>query len=123
MIGVGKMEANVILMRCARVSKSYGVRIQLMEDGDWYRTWAFPINEKAARVEGFDKTPIRGNLFVIDEYPGCPYCGTKDFVQCGKCSKLTCYNGEESYKCQWCGQVMNNIVSATDKFELSGGAF
>lgn len=117
------MEAAVILARCSRGAKLYGMRTQKMEDGDWWRTWAFPIDENRAHKEGYDTTPIRGNLKNTSGYPGCPYCGTYNFAQCGKCSKLTCYNGEKQLKCGWCGIILKNFETARDGFELSGGAF
>lgn len=117
------MEANVILIKCLKSKKTLGVRIQKMSDGDWYRTWAFKINENQAKREGYDKNDIKGNLYVTEEYSGCPYCGTNGFVQCNKCHKLTCWNDETTMTCQWCGSVMSNIVEATDKFSVSTNQF
>lgn len=115
------MEANVILVRCNKHQKIYGTRIQRMQDGDWWRTWAFPVSEKRAKNEGYDQQEVRGNLFATEEFPGCPYCGAKRFVQCNKCKKLTCWNGAKKLKCEWCGNNMDNIVAATEKFSVSGG--
>ena len=115
------MEANVVLVRCNKNRKIYGTRIQKMSDGDWWRTWSFPVDEKRAKNEGYDQQNIQGNLFATEEFPGCPYCGTKSFVQCNKCRKLSCWNGEKVLKCEWCGNNMNNITAATDKFSVSGG--
>ncbi len=114
------MEANVLLTKCTRSHKAFGVRVEKMEDGDWWRTWAFEIRESTAKSEGFDKTPVRGNLYGTDEYPGCPYCGTFGFVQCNKCKKLTCWNDEKKLTCLWCNNPMNNITLSTDKFDVSG---
>ena len=57
------MEANVIMCRCGKCSKVYGIRVERMPDGDWWRTWAFKISEKSAHREGFDRNVIRGNMF------------------------------------------------------------
>ncbi len=116
------MEANIILFKCSRQSKYYGVRVQKVND-DWVRTWAFKISEKNAKKEGYDQQPIRGNLYATDEYPGCPYCGLKSFVQCNACNKISCWNGESSLQCVWCGNQMSNIVTATDEFDVDGGDF
>ncbi len=115
------MEAVVILEKCSKNRRAFGVRTQKMEDGDWWRTWAFPIDENRARSEGYDLTPIQGNLYRLEEYPGCPYCGAYNFVQCGRCHKISCWNGEKALTCPWCENHMTNIITATDKFELSGG--
>lgn len=117
------MEANILLIRCAKAKRAFGVRIQKMKDGDWWRTWAFKISEKSASSEGYEKNNVQGNLYETEEYPGCPHCGTKGFVQCNKCHKLTCWNGETVLNCQWCGNVMDNIVTATEKFNVSGDKF
>ena len=94
-----------------------------MEDGDWWRTWAFPINESRASSEGYDMTKIQGNLYSTEDYPGCPHCGTSGFVQCGKCGKLSCWNGETTMKCNWCGVQLENIVTTENGFDVSGGDF
>ena len=115
------MEASVILTKCSKNNGIYGVRIQKMEDGDWWRTWSFPVSENRAKAEGYDQEKIRGNLYCTEHFPGCPYCGTKNFVQCNKCGRLSCWHGEKAMRCSWCGNNMDNIVVATDKFNVSGG--
>lgn len=117
------MEANILLFKCSKANQVYGVRIQKMKDEDWWRTWAFKIKPNNAKSEGYDKTPIQGNLNVTGEYPGCPYCGAVGFVQCGKCKKVSCYNGETSLTCPWCGNKMENMVEATQKFSVDGDKF
>ncbi len=117
------MEANILLFKCVKAKQIYGVRVQKMSDGDWWRTWTFKIDPKNAQAEGYDKTPVQGNLYSTDEYPGCPHCGAEGFVQCGKCQKISCWNGEEKMTCPWCGNYMDEIVSATDKFNVEGGQF
>ena len=79
------MNASVVLIRCPRNKGVFGARTQQMNDGDWWRTWAFAIDENRAKREGYDLEKVKGNLYCTDEYPGCPYCGTKSFVQCNKC--------------------------------------
>ena len=115
------MEAAVILAKCTRRKLVYGMRTQKMDDGDWWRTWAFPLDEYNARNEGYDKTIVQGNMYYTKEYPGCPYCKTKNFVQCGKCKKLSCWNSETKLTCLWCGNNMDSIVTTEERFNLSGG--
>ena len=115
------MEAAVLLAKCGKRKQIYGIRTQKMNDGDWWRTWAFPIDEHRAGSEGYDLTTVHGNLYHTEDYPGCPFCGTKNFVLCNKCHKISCWNGESRLECPWCGNDMNNIVTATEKFNLSGG--
>lgn len=117
------MEANILLFKCSKANQMYGVRIQKMNDGDWWRTWAFKIKPHNAKSEGYDKTPVQGNLYPTQEYPGCPYCRTNGFIQCGKCKKISCWNGETSLDCPWCGVRMENFVEATEKFSVVGDKF
>lgn len=115
------MEAAVILAKCPKRKLIYGMRTQKLSDGDWWRTWAFPVDEHKANYEGYDVTKVQGNLYHTDEYPGCPYCGTKNFVQCNTCHKISCWGGETRLICEWCGNDMDNIVSSTEKLDVSGG--
>lgn len=117
------MEAKVLIQKCTKANKPIGVRVQRMEDGDWWRTWAFKINPRSAADEGYDKNEIEGNLEITEEYPGCPYCGTKNLIQCGNCQKLSCWNGEDKLKCPWCDFMMDEIVTATEKLSVTGDSF
>ncbi len=116
------MDATILMIHCYNQNRVFGARTERMRDGDWWRTWAFPISERIAHAEGYDKTPVRGNLYCTEEYPGCPYCGSKGFVHCNKCHKLTCWNGETKMVCPWCNNNMDNIVTATEEFDLTGGS-
>lgn len=114
------VEAKVVLQKCNK-KDTFGVRIQKM-NGDWYRTWAFKINEKNASDEGYDEEQISGSLNATEEYPGCPYCGDDSFVLCG-CGKLGCYrniNGD-IYECPWCGS--RGRVTGASSFDISGGGY
>lgn len=117
------MQASVVVIKCAKAKRMFGVRVQKMSDGDWWRTWAFKINEKKAQNEGYVSNAIQGSLNKTEEYPGCPYCGSYDFVQCGKCKKLTCYRGEAALTCLWCGKYMDNIAPAEEKFQLDSNDY
>ena len=114
------MDAAVFIQKCGKSRKVFAVRTQKMEDGDWWRTWAFPLDEGRARNEGYDKTDAQGNLYATEEFPGCPYCGTDYFFQCGKCSKISCWHQERSAVCPWCNTRIQ-IRNATTKFRFSGG--
>jgi len=116
------MEATVILMRCKKNKALSGIRVQKMEDDNWWLTWSFAVSEKSAKKEGFSQHYTLKGMYNTAEYPGCPYCESKGFVVCNKCQNLTCYSGEKSLNCAWCGNFLDNIVGA-DNFELSGGGY
>lgn len=96
-------EAVVVLSKCGESHKSYGMRVEKTGKERWLVTWAFPIKEKAAKREGYDKTTVKGSIVFSDDYPGCPYCGGKVLTVCS-CGHLSCTvmkNGE--FTCEWCG--------------------
>jgi hypothetical protein len=116
----GKLNAKVILVKCAKTKKPYGIRIE--ERGrDWMRTWAFKIDERKAKHEGFDANTVTGSMNADDEYPGCPHCGGKGFVQCS-CGKIGCFDDStDYYTCPWCGN--SGKVQSAESFDVSGGGF
>jgi len=134
------MAASVILAKCNVHSGTFGIRVEKRES-DWVRTWAFPIDEAKAKREGFDKNKISGSLQATPDYPGCPYCGTYEFVQCG-CGKISCYHESEaegrveekpdrksrnksigaSFRCPWCGRVAKEIETV-ESFTVKSNRF
>lgn len=115
-----KREASVVAGRCSKARKTFGIRMEKSKN-EWHCTWAFKIDDKAAKNEGYDNEMVSGRIVVDDEYPGCPYCETKGWFSCGKCGKLTCYNGETVVTCGWCGN--KGEVRAAETFDLKGGGF
>lgn len=89
-------------MRCKHDGRLSGIRME-ERSGGWYYTWAFPIKETSASKEGYDNTKISGSFHRGEDYRGCPYCGNRGFVRCGRCHKLTCIGKEDHFHCQWCG--------------------
>ena len=114
------MEVAIIIQKCSSNKRLLGVRTQKMEDGDWWRTWAFAMNERQAKREGYDTTPVQGSLRETEEFPGCPYCSAHSFAQCPICHKRLCWNGESHVCCPWCSAELSNFVTATE-FNLLGG--
>jgi predicted RNA-binding Zn-ribbon protein involved in translation (DUF1610 family) len=46
----------------------------------------------------------RGAFNVSPEYAGCPHCGADNFVRCGRCRELSCYDTSwEIFHCPRCG--------------------
>ena len=80
---------------------------------------AFPIQEKTALNEDYDKTKITGALIQGEEYPGCPCCGTKGFFYCS-CGKLNCWNGKSRIAtCNWCGAT-GELSDGIDSISITG---
>ena len=111
-----------MLARMENVTSADSAGFTDVADGDWYATWAFRVNERTAEREKFGDTKISGNIYITTEYPSCPYCGAKGFFQCAECGKTTCWNGESTTVCEWCGNEAE--TAAEEKFdEITGGGF
>jgi predicted RNA-binding Zn-ribbon protein involved in translation (DUF1610 family) len=93
---------------------------------DWVRTWAFPVDERKTKREGFDANAVSGSMTADDEYPGCPHCGETVFVQC-RCGKIGCAGGVRyhsnyaDYTCPWCRDEI--AVQGAYEFNVSGGGY
>ena len=125
------MIANVIMAKCGTSGRPYGIRIE-KRGNDWVSTWAFPIDEKKAKREGFDKTKISGSLIPVDNFPGCPHCKAEALMQCG-CGKIICYKmsgrtektskkAEYKLKCPWCGCMIEE-VKTVESFNVKTGSY
>lgn len=111
-------EAAVILFKCDKVHKTFGVTVEKQPDGDWHRVWAFGIDEKRAAREGYDRMKAGGSLTCKPGYPGCPYCGELNFVRCS-CGKYSCYHQSKDFICVWCGS--KGEVESANYFDFDGG--
>ncbi len=117
----GMINAAVIPARCSD-RRLFGMTVEETPEHDWVRVWAFPMTERMLQHEGYEKTSIRGSLNATPYYPGCPYCKTKGFVECGFCKKITCYHEESFLICAWCGKKLTNML-VSNSFDQSIGAF
>ena len=103
-------EAVVVLCKCVKRHRTFGIRAEKTGRNHWDFTWAFPIKEDAAHREGYDRTTVGGDIDFADEYPGCPYCGDTGFVLCPRCNKICCgYEADRILPCEWCGNVASGI--------------
>lgn len=53
----------------------------------------------------------------------CPVCRNTRIVRCGKCGRITCYDGSGSFTCAWCknsGNVKGTIKSIDIKKDPNG---
>jgi len=120
----GPLEATVVLGKCSKTKKLFGMRVE-KQGGKWIRTWAFPIDEQAAKNEGFaaNKVSISGQE---NDYPGCPHCKDGGFTLCC-CDKVGCSGGtkregsKQFYLCPWCNQ--NIEVQTAEVIDVKGGGY
>jgi len=118
----GPLNATVVLARCNKTKKLYGMRVE-QRGNDWVRTWAFPIDEQKAKHEGFEANKITGTFKAVDDYPGCPYCGAMVCFtdMSSHCGKMSCFNGGTQHTCPWCGQTYE--VHYSNTVDVSGGGY
>jgi len=121
----GSINAKVIMARCSKNKKVFGIRIE-QRGKDWVRTWAFPMDEDKAKREGFEANTVTGSMNQDNDYPGCPHCGSVGFVQCG-CGKIGCNGGvikrgkSQEYTCPWCNE--EGELQDVESFNVSGGGY
>lgn len=113
-------EATVAISKCREAHKIYGVRFEKVNSNKWKYTWAFPIKKDSAKREKYDETVIKGDLVPDEEYPGCPYCGSKYFLICS-CGRISCNVGFVNgvAVCDWCGT--SGVMSAYDGAGVKSG--
>ncbi len=101
---------NVVIgmARCAKNRQSFGIRLEKINKGFWEANWAFIMQEKMAKKEGYEKDQIVGFFAFIEEYPGSPHCKANAAVVC-ECGKVACWDGEmRRVICPWCGKNRRN---------------
>lgn len=97
------LEAAIVLAKCTQAHKTYGMRAEKAASGGWLINWAFPIKDDVAKREGYDRTTIKGNIQISEEYPGCPYCNQTPVTLC-ICGHLNCtHTKDKVLKCEWGG--------------------
>lgn len=115
-----KKQATVITPKCPYSgNKVYGIRIE-KRNVDWVRTWSFPMREDVAKRENFSSQMNLTNFTSDSGYPGCPYCSSNGFIQCGKCKKISCWKGENISECAWCGNKGQTEAGEWDPVSAGG---
>lgn len=113
-----KYDGLVVAAMCGNERRHFGITA-IRQGRDYVFTWAFRLSEGSLKREGFDKNKVKGNVIMSEKFPGCPYCGRKNWVQCGACGKFVCAADDIKYfKCPACGN--EGEVSLSESFDLSG---
>jgi len=112
-------KAFAVMATCDRTKQSYGITVDPVNSRELKLVWAFKIDKTKAHREGYDKVKVRGGIVKDDNFPGCPYCGTKDFYVCGNCNAIVCYHGERTIVCPCCGN--RGEIEIVESIELQGG--
>lgn len=114
------MEVVIIMAKCEKTGKSYGIRVEQVSDFKWNYTWAFPMSDKTAKLEGYDTCSVEGKITIKRSFPGCPHCGASAFFMC-ECGKISCWDTiTNDVTCAWCGteSVIGKSIN-----KIKGGEF
>ena len=112
-------EAFAIMAMCPETRNTYGITVDAAGSGHYVFHWAFPVDRDRAHREGYDVKHVRGSVSSDIDYPGCPYCGSKNYLFCGNCQSVLCYHGQSRVTCPRCG--FSGEVSTIDSVDLKGG--
>lgn len=113
-------DAFAIVAECPEAKKPYGVTVD-PDGSELHFVWSFKIDRSKAKREGFDQKHIRGGIVTDKNFPGCPYCGTKQFYVCGNCNSVVCYHGQKQVTCPSCGQ--HGEIQMVESIDLRGGGY
>lgn len=113
-------KAFAIMAVCPETNKTYGITVDTVSDNTYKFVWAFKIDKDKARREGYAEQHVHGFVTLDSEYPGCPYCKSKQFIFCS-CGAVMCWHGQSVVTCPSCGY--HGEVSAASSVDLNGGGF
>jgi hypothetical protein len=95
-------EAMFVSMVCSSTSRPAVIRFRW--SGQAYEALGASKQRPGSVIPSDDNGPIRGEFGLGPHYRGCPYCGADNFVHCGRCKELSCYDSSwEVFHCPRCG--------------------
>lgn len=113
-------KAFAIMAVCPEAKKYFGVTVDFLREDAYKFVWAFKIDREKAQREGYASRRVHGSVELDSEYPGCPYCKSKDFVFCS-CGAVICRHGQRIMTCPSCGRT--GVITSVSSVSLRGGGF
>lgn len=113
-------EAFAVMAVCENTKMPFGITVDRIGNRQYKFVWAFKIDREKAHREGFDVHSVTGSVSLDSEYPGCPYCGSKQFYICS-CGKIVCYHGQQIATCPECGA--SGELSSVNEISMKGGEY
>jgi hypothetical protein len=111
-------DSTFVSMVCTSTSQPVVVRFRW--NGQAYEAIAGSKQRPGSVVPPSGNGSIKGTFSLGPAYPGCVYCGADNFVRCGKCKELSCYdNSWEVFRCARPGCGNSGRISGTIE-SLSG---
>lgn len=98
------------MLYCATHPGFAGQMILKIEPGTAYITEICKLHHKrsftAQRDSGPDDAVLRTHKLNIDNYKGCPHCGSHGIVYCSSCNTLSCLGPDEQrHICPCCNRA------------------
>lgn len=113
-------KAFAIMAVCEETKQPFGITVDYISSRRYKFVWAFKIDRDKAHREGYDEHMVTGSVELAPDYPGCPYCGSKQFYICS-CGRIICYHGEKVVTCPACGQ--RGELTEVSEINLKGGGY
>ena len=108
--GSERKTARIVLSRCMKTGRDFGIRFEKSGSGMWIATWSFkiPASQKGKSEYNGKGDTLSGELKFPENYPGCPHCKGGVTVLCPGCGKLFCHDIEKGInsKCPWCNKEL-----------------
>lgn len=119
MAGLSK-NAFAIMAVCEEAKRPFGITVEKVARRHYRFMWSFKIDREKAHREGYDSHNVIGAVDLDANYPGCPYCGSKQFYICS-CGRIVCYHGQKIVTCPDCGQA--GELAPVEEISLKGGGY
>ncbi|WP_010581948.1 TerY-C metal binding domain-containing protein [Schlesneria paludicola] len=97
-----RLNVFILLGRCQKTDRCFGVRFEEGASDEWIADWAFALTEGVAGRERYGQKNVNGNFSFSLEYPGCPHCENMGTFACS-CGKVSCLDArQQNVRCPWC---------------------
>jgi hypothetical protein len=112
--GTSTMENDTMFAGMVCSSHHQPAVIRFRWNGTAYHALGASKQRSGSMIPAEDSSgETRGSFGVTEEYSGCPYCRANNFVRCGRCKKLSCYDTSwEIFQCSHCsnsGRITGTI--------------
>lgn len=102
----GNRIARIIVSRCMKTGKDFGIRWEKTNSGPWMATWSFKIPSSQKNSNDYKQSDdaLSGDFKFSSDYPGCPHCQGRIALVCSRCKKIYCHDIEKGIRtrCPWC---------------------
>lgn len=113
-------EAFAVTATCPDSGQCYGITVDKAARNAYRFIWAFRIDRERAKREKYDTHTVKGSVDTDAEYPGCPYCGSKQVLFC-HCGAIICWKGQSRMTCPQCGR--SGTITQVEAVSMRGGGY